>query len=477
MRFLEAVKSRLAKYFTSGESLSISDPDFRPDENVSNPRAYRPLTQSPDRGLPAWDHDRMLELASYMYFRNSFAHRTIELLNDFIVGEGYSYKTGHPAVQEALDVFWRDPENNWDLSQVQLFKDLSIFGELCLTVHVDNDGYVRYGVIDPAQINSIERDKYNARKRLKVHFKLNDGVQPPPLDIVHTDLRPNSPTAGLLIGSENNNPACFFFTINGLSISARGYSDLTTLIDPLDLLDQFLHKQAERAVLHSGHIWDVTLTGLDEDQQREWFRKNAAGFVTGKVRCHNENVQINTLSPAYQGPDIETFTRVLQLPALAGHGIPQSWFVTGMDANLATAQAQQLPILKYLSKRQKEFKGILKHILCYVRDQAIIAGRIPRTLTAEELDITIQASEVNSVDNKDVAVTFKDTVAASTVAEQNGYFKNIEAANVVRRIASELGVDLPPLTEELAAQNSDGIAPYSTKTLLALNEALNKKSA
>src|SRR3990172_2504783 len=68
---------------------------------------YRRLSQSPNvRDLLPAQHDRMQRVAYYLYVTNNVAARCVEILVDFIAGEGVSAQAEEPAVQEMLDGFW-----------------------------------------------------------------------------------------------------------------------------------------------------------------------------------------------------------------------------------------------------------------------------------------------------------------------------------------------------------------------------------
>jgi len=428
------------------------DPDWAGD-NFNPARAYRSLTSQGDRSLEPLEQDRMFEIAAWQYDSNPLAHRMIEILVDFVVGEGFTYKAGNDALQEVLDEFWHDPINAWPIKQFKRVRQLFIFGESIWPAFVRaSDGRVRLGYIDPANVKHVAIDPNNAEILTAVHLKSRQGLEPPPIPIIHVDEQERSPTHGLLIGtrgvSDERPVGTFFFAINNLSNAARGRSDLLCSFDWLDLYDRFLFGQAERATYYTDMLWDVTLDNMSEDQIKAWLARNSIPRGSS-MRAHNQNVHWQAIAPDLHATDISEQARTMRMQTMISNGFPEAWVFSGADTNRSTLDSQSLPILKSLSKRQKEVKAMMQSILEFVRDQAILAGRLPKTLNNEAKQITVEASEVSTPDLAQAATTLKDVTAAVLVGEQQHYFTKAEAASLARRVAAELGIELPPLPEGL----------------------------
>lgn len=359
-----------------------NDPDVRGDS--LNPfRAYRSLTQQPNqRGLTPLDQSRMIEIAVYLYDANPMAKSLIELINDFIVGEGFALKSKHEDLQRILDTFWHDPVNAWPQKQFQRFRQLSIFGDQTWPTFVRRgDGRVRLGYIDPANIQAVMTDPDNAEVLVSVHRKQPPGMNLPPIPIIRVDERSGSRTEGYLMGGDpragDTISGTFFFAINNLSNSPRGRSDLLTIFDWLDLYDQFLFGQAERAAHLSDFVYDVTLKGFTPDQMRQWAVDNP--MPTGaSMRVHNENVTWQVVSPNLQASDVSEQARTIRGQIATPHRLPEGWLFQGAESNRAILAEQAIPTYKYLSRRQHQVKAMLQHIGEFVRDQAIIAGALPK---------------------------------------------------------------------------------------------------
>ena len=439
---------------------SLNDPDTGPDKLGNWPDYYRKLTKSNERDLDPLNQDRMIQIALYLYETNPVARDVIDLYVDFVVGEGMQYKAGHEAVQAVLDAHWHDPVNDWPNKQESRFRQLLIFGEQIYPVFRRKfDGRVRLGYVDPYHVRKVEVHPDNAEEYVAVHLKAGSGqMVGATIPIIRLDENPRSDAYGLLVAGRKASAdeagpyGTFYVAINHVSNSARGRSELLTAFDWLDLYDQFLFSQAERSAYLSDHLWDVKLTGFTEEQIKSWLRKNQTPQGNA-MRAHNEKVEWKVIAPELRAADVSEQARTLrQQIVLGAGGFPEGWLFSGSETNLATLTAQGTPIMKRLSRVQRHWKGIVTRVLEFVRDQAILAGKVPRGLSPEELAVKVTASEVSIEDTATAAATLKAATESLVVGKDRGWVTNDEAAQVYRQLATELGVELPggmpPLPEE-----------------------------
>ena len=429
---------------------SPNDPDQGPDRLGNWPAYYRKLTQSNERDLDPLDQDRMIQIALYLYETNPLARRILEITVDFVVGEGLTFTAGDERVQAVLDDFWTDPINAWPTKQEMRFRQLLLFGEQCWPVFRRKaDGRIRLGYVDPEHIRRVEVNPDNAEEYVAIHLKAGPGrTLGPAIPIIHVDDNPRSDAYGLMVAGkklpadEAGPYGTFYVAINHVSNSARGRSELLTAFDWLDLYDQFLFSQAERAAYLSDFLWDVELQGYTEEQIKEWLRHNKTPQGNA-MRAHNEKVTWDAKAPELRAGDVKEFARTIRQQIVTGAGgFPEHWIFAGDETNFATAAAQGTPIMKHLSRRQREWKAVVQQVLDFVRDQAILARRLPRDLTPEQRAIAVNASEVSTEDLVSVATTLKAATEAMVVAQDRGWVTQDEAAQVYRRLATELGVVL-----------------------------------
>ena len=214
---------------------------------------WRSITsQTAHRDLNPLTQKRMQEIAFYLFDTNPMGHRLIEIVSDFVVGDGFTYKVEDDSVLEVIENFWNDPDNDLDTTIDENTMELGLFGELTLPVWVNKiNGHVKLGYIDPSLIVKVLKSKKYPRSNEKLIYKVPRGRKERVREIVTTDRNIKSKTFGKLMGD------CFFFTINKPINATRGRSDLLSLADWLDGHDQFLFARLERAFLLNSFIWDV----------------------------------------------------------------------------------------------------------------------------------------------------------------------------------------------------------------------------
>ena len=90
---------------------------------------WRSLTASSARDLNPLTQRRMQEIAMYLYEANPMGHRLLEIVADFVVGDGFTYTAEDDEVLEVINDFWNDPENNLDEEIYKNVLELALFGE------------------------------------------------------------------------------------------------------------------------------------------------------------------------------------------------------------------------------------------------------------------------------------------------------------------------------------------------------------
>jgi len=394
---------------------------------------WRSLTDRVDRDLAPLVQDRMQDIACYLYDSNPMAHRIIEISKDFTVGEGFSFKAKEENVQQILNDFWNDPINNWDLKQYNKSKELSLFGEQLYPVFVNkHNGHVRLGYVDPTMINKVLLDPKNPEIFRKIVLKSNRRGKINSFNIINVDERITSPTKDMLVGD------AFFFTINRVSSSTRGRSDLLPLADWIDGLDQFLFARLERAQILNAFIWDILLEGADEKKIKEFLQ--ATGLPKpGSIRAHNEKVTWNAVTPKLEGSDASNEAKLFKMQILGGAGYPDFWFSDGSNTTRATALSMGLPTLKKLQSRQNYFKYMISHMFNFVIDQAKIHGTIPKEIDPSFVIYAAPLTEKNEVT---IGVAAEKLSSSLARAEEQGWITKEAAAKTYKIfMRNSVGID------------------------------------
>jgi len=400
-----------------------------------NNEGYRRLTSGPQRrDLSGVNQDRMFEIAYFM-FDNSAMTRGMALLDKgFLFAEPITVAAGDDDVQEILDRFWADPENNMDLDFPDQIMWLGLLGEQCWPVDVNpHNGHVRLRYEDPSQIKQVYVNRQNVKQAVQVKMQGRAGRMGKKYAVIRQDNNPMSKAHGLLVGD------CFFFSINHPPNSPRGRSDFLTLFDWIDGLERYGFNYLERAEFMLNFVWDVLLKGMNEDQIREWLQNNPVPEA-GSVRAHNENVEWNAVVPEIKAPDASKGFQMGKSFIMGAARRPESWFGGGGKAYQTEAdQFGQVPI-KDLDQRQLLAKHILDRVLQFQVDQAVIAGRLSEEKAAT--GFTVNMPEISKKDLAKLVNGVPPLATALSVAEQNKWITRDEATRIFAMICGHLGVEV-----------------------------------
>jgi hypothetical protein len=454
---------------------------------------YKRLT-SPNslRDLNPVMHLRMQQIAFFLRATTPFGKRIVEVISDYVVGEGFTPTANDERVQEVIDRFWKDPINrmsqqeNGESNVSDYCDELTTFGELCVPVTVNPvDGFVRLGYIDPQRIEAVEYATLNATNidvadapqeetafpiavRLRRRFNEPEGRR---LEIIRVDEDPNSPTFGQLKGD------CFYWAINKAKGASRGLSELFALADWIDVFDQMIFDYADKVRFLNAFVWDYTIKGADEPTVKKYVKELTQNPPRqGGVQVHNDQVEIKAQVPSMQGADMSEAVRTVKLYGLGGAGLPAWFFADPIDANRNTAEEMTGPTGKKLTRRQNHARGAIWQILSFVVQQAIYHGVLP-----EKIDTTvkIQTPDLMIKDLQKAGTTLGAVSNALSVGEENGWIQSETAARGFHVVLSQIGIDVDSKAEFQQAQKEKqqraiNLVPDQTSLAKALTDLEQK---
>jgi hypothetical protein len=349
------------------------------------------------------------------------------------------------AIERVLQKHWDDWVNLWPLKQQNKALELGLYGEQCWPVFTNSvNGHVRLGYIDPALIQEVRANSDNAEVLEWVMVKPDAySTEARPYRIVHLDEDVRSPTYGHLVGD------CFYFSVNRVSNATRGRSDLLVQADWLDALDQYLFNFLDFSALLRAFIWDVTFTGLTEE---EIAKKLATMGVPkpGSVRGHNEKVIWQAVSPKLEAADYAAGFRVIRDYILSGAGVPPPWIGEGMDVNRASAQEMTAPAFARLEARQRYFCYCVQQVLTFQVHQAVLAGALPTRAMEAQIEVSGPAMEIKDYDLASTA--FERIINAVSKALKAKILDQAGAQMVLQAALKQLGVQWSPVAPEKAEE-------------------------
>ena len=428
------------------------------------------------KNLPSVTQEHSMDYAHYFYKSNPIAKRIIDLTAEYVVGDGITYVAEDRNVQEILDAHWTDPTNNWSINQFSRVRDLGLTGELCIPVYVNEaNGHVTLGNIDTCLIETVvDNPENNMKQQLIILKKLPKESYRRAYRVIDISSAPiGSKEYGRLVGLNSSmvqgadfkkddiiepvgsgrkykcqiSGACFFFTINNPMTANRGWSDLLPDMDWIDAHDQFLFSSVEKAIESSKYVLDVTLTGKNEQQIREWLR-NQRALKPGERFAHNENVSMSFQTPDLKLEDSAALASVLKNHVLAGAGLPPIWFAESLTSR-ASAPEMTEPAYRHLKMRQKYIAHIMSRIFRFVLDQSIIHGRLRQDMRnsdntragIESASFYLRMPEVSFRDQRANAIAVRSISTALKDGVSNQFIDTDEASRIFKRYLGLTGVD------------------------------------
>jgi hypothetical protein len=379
-----------------------------------------------------------------------YAKRVIEMTTDFCLGSDPTFtvedtvKAKYKDVQMILEEFWNDYDNNFDLMLEGMTNELWILGEQIYPFEIDPMTRVlKLGIVDPRMVEKILRDDKNPKRLNQIVLQRNlygkqkvYGV----VNEVNGRLRPMDSAMASTPDYEYVAPA-FLFQCNRLPTQTRGYSELATMIETLDMLDQFIFQVTERSLLMFHFIADVLIKNKSDEEIKNYPvpdpRKNA-------VFKHSQNVTLDLKTPDLKAVDADMICRMVVRYILAGVGIPEHWIVSGENTNLSTAREQNNPIEKRLERKQGLVKYMIR-ILFRAQLEARMTGVTPSEINEIMKGVSINLPAVAGIDRRLRAQVLSETAKSLVIAVSQGWVTNRDAGSEFVALANKFGMELSNL--------------------------------
>lgn len=456
------------------------DPDLLLPGNQAA-QNWRRLTQSP-ADLSPLTQERMQSLALHLYDRNALGKRILELTKDFVVGEGFDIDSADEDIKAQIERFWCDGQNDMAARVHAITLELGLYGEQALAVFVNEaSGAVRVVSISPTSIKNVISAPGNPDIAYAISLASSDGIDEQRyLKVIREDDDPESATYGQLVGQQpgetikigdreipfyvpaglpggNRLVGCFFVAVNKVMAAHRGRSDLLPIADFLDLYDRLVFDEAERMSFLRAFCWDVTVKGNAGEAELATKAQQRGAPPPGTVNYHNESETWEPLSPALGSQDSSTTADLILSLIATGAGLPKHWLNGLMEVNKATASEMGEPGLKRLATRQEVVTAFLRRILCFVLDQAALAGAVKRPAEDEKWDFTLSAPEMSSRDMVKATQALQTMVQALGMADLNNWMDDETAQQALVMGLGHLGlnVDLDEMQERIEKQKAE----------------------
>lgn len=348
--------------------------------------------------------DRKRDLRRIRTFRrrNPLAKQAASLLLHYVVGQGVSYKVENKKiVARLMDEFWGNTVNERVLtshSGQKWFLDKCFTdGEFFLLLFPDEEaGTVEMGYLDAMFVDDVINDEQNSLvpKWYKVakpeaKFNFNNGTWEPSTTsndfIYYRDWRNDDPAPAGADMAEG-----LVYHIMPERNGKRGESQLAAALDWLKVHQEFMGDRATMNRAAAQVAWKkkrkagASDVAAEVQRLRSTLAQSVASWeqnpapASGSTIVENEGTSLEWVKTDTGAQAASADERTLRMMAGSGMGgIPNHYFGDEANANLATATAMELPLLKTYEDWQTFFRDVLDKVTEFMLQVANKAGRVP----------------------------------------------------------------------------------------------------
>lgn len=435
--------------------------DIDTDEDL-----WSPIKGGRKRDLNPIEQKRARKISLYLWRRNPVAHRLLEQMADFVVGDGFTITADSDSAQRIADEIWNDPVIALAQRHRDIVRDLSLFGEVAIKAAVNPvAGRMRLGFLDVERIKDLELDPDNVLvdKTLVVYDDEHpiEGLRIP----LYVWDDESTPGEGKWKGEG------FYHGINRILGQQRGTPDLLAIADYVDGYDQLVFNALERSGLVNAFLYDVELKGFDEAKIVEWMSRHGTAPRPGTVRAHNESETWSVLTPNLGTSDTVQLGREVKNMGLGGAGVPEAWFAQGDSVNRATLVAQGDPTYRMLKSRQDFVQAMFKRWL----EVGLQHAQGKRLSTAARPQVQVNVPDISQKDLSGVSQALPQIANALVAAVANEMIDKKSSRRIFLVVAGQLGVKLDEDEVEKAIEAEK--AEREAEAELANTEAMLRAAA
>lgn len=392
-------------------------------------KGWRPAGAALLRDVTLVKHLDNIKDAEDAYRVNPLAYRIIELGTDYVLGKGMALRGRSARVQGFIRDWWYHPQNRMAVRQFEMLTELSLTGELFVTLHtnpVDKMTYLR--VIPAPSIDRIEVNPEDLEDEVRFHRVALvagwDGI----------DWQTGGVTDAT--GRWWDKADCRHYAVNRLVGGIRGQGDLVPMLPWLRRYKDWLTDRVRINKFKGAFLWDVTMKGAD--RRRIETRKQEIGEApaSGSIMVHNETEEWKPVQPQISAESVEADGRAIRLMIAAGAGVPLHFLAEPEGTSKATAAEMGGPTFRHYGRRQLHFGWLMVEL-------AREAGRRWGLGWEELAQIEPEFEDLSSRDNLETATGAQYIAGALKVAEEQGWMGKAEAAELFGKFVSEpLGVGI-----------------------------------
>lgn len=372
----------------------------------------------PFNSLVSESYLEMVRRSRLAYIKNPIVSHAVHLTTWYTFGQGISLpKSQDKEVQDIISEFWNDKDNRSALTsewtQMLVSNKLQYDGELALLLTLDRDGTIYLRTVDPLTIVEIIRDPTDTSRPLFYRRSIRgknqyvadwqNGIAVMEGDNRYSGLYEKMLKDLRIRKDEVVENALLFHVKNNCDLlDVRGIPEVFRALDWINANNKINSDTASFINAQAQFAWKMKIAGTKNSIQRmkaqigQSNTLNNPAYQSGSMATMNDKVSFDPVGlPSSTGALFEVGIRRTLLMCCAAFGLMEHYFGDAGNANLATATAMELPMLKKFQARQKMFESIYHDLLNFQLDMKLLA-------------LNTKAFELNQANNRIVVNKAKD---------------------------------------------------------------------
>lgn len=349
---------------------------------------------------------KMIDRCRLFYTCNPLAGHWVHLTTWFVFGEGVSKpKAKDEKVQEVIDSFWNDPDNQLSLTgfsaQQMLSNKLQYEGNIFFVLFDDDKGDVRVRILNTKEVEDViydeddrmrpnfykvrlSQNKYNFRSGTReavtskiIYYPDKENFNPRDFDVPSDMLRDDAKIFHVKINTDINDRF-------GVPDLFRGLDWMRTHKDMAGDLATFIKSLTRFAWKKKVKGSAAQVNAIKAAMQTKTDLSNIRN-ASGQMQIENEGVDLQAINMPTGGIKNSTDgLRQMKLMVAASSGLFEHYFGDPSTGNLATAKTMELPMVKKFTASQRLWTGVYDEILQHVINMKIDVGVFPGNRIVDE---------------------------------------------------------------------------------------------
>jgi hypothetical protein len=361
-KYLEDAERRTTELKESGVEATPNYQGQVPVQNMDLAGKFYPYPPSSfTRQLYIPDQWFMLARAAHAYNYNPLAKAAMDIKSSFIIGNGPTLIiNNNPELDKVVKQFFKT-EDFVETLRVWCTM-LGVNGELFIEFLLDVMGKPAVHSIDPGHVYEIITVPRDIRQVLGIKLMFQTQYQ-----IFGTGARGETVPLTEWIYETIAPDNVMHIKLNVQENEKRGRSDLLSCLAVLQLFEDYIRYKVLRAIVEAALVWNVTLTGADQQQIDDFLSNEQQTFPPpGSTVAGNESTKRELLSnqTGGSGKD-EVFEMLISIVAVSTNQ-PKEYLGASSSGSRANAITSTEPSVKGYQARRRKLESLIMRIIDFL---------------------------------------------------------------------------------------------------------------